>query len=373
MTRLLYIVSHPIQYQAPLLRLIAVHPEISLRVLFERDTSQGYYDVGFGREIRWDLPLQDGYDSCLVRETDLAREIAACDVVWLHGWQSRVMHRALAIARRLDRPVLMRGENTTCAMPDGHGLKGWLKRSYLARIFSRCAGFLAIGSDNRDYYLAHGVGQERIFLMPYAIDNESFVNAAAAQPKSAFCRKLNLPDDAPLILFAGKMIPRKHPELLLEAWERAKWPGAVPHLVFAGDGDLRNALEIRAAGRRTIHFLGFRNQSELPGLYAASDVFVLASAREPWGLAVNEAMACGTAVIVSDQVGCARDLVDQSCGAVVPCGDADSLATALADVAGRATQAGIAARRRVSTWDFSTDISGLEQALGVISARRGAR
>lgn len=191
--RLLYLVSHPIQYQAPLLRRIAQEPGISLKVLFLRDTSSGYDDPGFGRPVKWDgeVALRAGYNSAIASRLTLFKEIADCDALWLHGWQGPIFWAALGCARLLHKPVLMRGENTLAAMPDGAGARGWAKRLYLSAVFSSCSGFLAIGGDNRDYYLAHGVDPGRIFSMPYAVDNAMFSRAAeAARPNRPQLRQI---------------------------------------------------------------------------------------------------------------------------------------------------------------------------------------
>lgn len=361
--RLLYLVSHPIQYQAPLLRRIAVEPGLSLRVAFERvDTEQGYFDDGFRTRVRWDVPLRDGYDSVALAETSLASEIGAADVVWLHGWASPMRLKALALARVNKRPVLMRGENQDQAMPDGRGLKGWIKRRYLGWIFRRCAAFLAVGSGNADYYRARGIGSERIFSVPYAVDNAGFAERAAGADLAKLRRDFGLPADRPVVLFAGKFQRRKRPDLMIEAWKRLAEPR--PILLMVGDGEMRAELE--AMRQPGVVFAGFRNQGELPAFYALADVFVLPSESEPWGLAVNEAMACGTAVVVSDQVGCVRDLVADDCGAVVPCGDAGALAAALARVLAASHAMGQAAARRVARWDFEADVVGLKAALAYV-------
>ncbi|MEO5374901.1 MAG: glycosyltransferase family 4 protein [Alphaproteobacteria bacterium] len=365
--RLLYLVSHPIQYQAPLLRRIAAEPGIALRVLFAWAPEEGgYHDPGFGRTVAWDVPLREGYANALLSETDLERELRECDVVWLHGWQTRLFRRVLDRAAALGRPVLMRGENTDEAMPDGAGPKGWLKRLYLQRIFRRCTGFLCIGSANRRYYLGRGIAPERLFSMPYAIDNAFFAERAARCDREAVRGALGLPPGRPVVLYAGKLMPRKHPHTLLAAWRAASWPdGGRPVLAYVGDGEMRRNLESEAG--EDVHFLGFRNQSELPGIYAMADVFVLASEREPWGLAINEAMACGTAVVASDRCGATADLVDESVGAVVPAGDVQALAAALVRVTADADALGRAARRRVETWGFEADMAGLSEALTVVT------
>lgn len=365
-TRLLYLASHPIQYQAPLLRLLSTRSGLSLRVLFERIPPQtGSFDEGFGRQVAWDVPLLEGYESALLQPRQLASEIAAADVVWLHGWQNALFRKALGLASRLGKPVLMRGENWGGAMPDGSGLRRIIKRYYLHRILKRCTGFLAIGSANREYYLDHSVAPERVFMAPYAVDNDFFTGrAAAVRPRrSEIRRALGLDPTRPVILFSGKFQPRKRPDLVIGA---AALMAARPQVLFVGDGDMSAELRRTAAGAV---FAGFRNQTELPEIYAAADLFVLPSEREPWGLAVNEAMACGTPVVVSDQVGCHFDLVDETTGAVFPAGDVRALATAMSRVLEASPAAGAAALARVGSWNLGATVAGIEAALEW--ARRG--
>jgi len=368
--RLLYLVSHPIQYQAPLLRRIAADPAIDLHVLFERmDTTGAYFDPGFGTEVAWDVPLTDGYSHELAGSLSLVEQrLDQADVLWVHGWDSRLKLCSLEQARRRGVPALMRGENTRAAMPDGGGIRGALKRIYLRWMFYRCWGFLCIGSDNRDYYRAHGVEDARLFDMPYAVDNGFFENPG--HDLAELRAELGFAADRPVVLFAGKLQQRKHPEVLLDAVQSL--PAPRPQLVFAGDGERFDALTQLAGDDEGVTFLGFQNQSRLPALYALADVFVLPSAREPWGLAVNEAMASATAVIVSDECGCAVDLIDDDCGRVVPVGDVTALAAALHEILsepGRAEAMGRAARARINGWSFDEDLAGLHAALkGVASS-----
>ncbi|CDL00608.1 putative glycosyltransferase [Magnetospirillum gryphiswaldense MSR-1 v2] len=358
--RLLYLVSHPIQYQAPLLRLIAADSGLHLRVLFERvDTVAGYHDPGFGTHVRWDVPLRDGYDNIALAETDLAAEIAAADVIWLHGWASPVMRRTLRLAARLGKPVLMRAENWDGAMPDGIGPRGWLKRLYLRWIFARCRGFLAIGSANGAYYRRFGINDDRIITMPYAVDNAFFAAHAAQADTASLRHELGIEPEQQVILYAGKFQRRKHPEQVVAAWKSLRQPR--PALLMVGDGEMRAELE--AMAEPGMIFAGFRNQTQLPAFYALADVFVLPSEHEPWGLAVNEAMACGTAVVVSDQVGAAFDLVDDSTGAVFAAGDIAALTVGLAHVLDQSEIRGQAAASRIATWDFRADLAGLHKAV----------
>ena len=109
--RLLYLVSHPIQYQVPLLRLIAGQPDIELMVLFEKvDTTSTYLDAGFGLKISWDVLLTDGYDHQMIKDSaELHTEISKDDTPWVHGWDNGLKHGALKYAKKIGVPVLMRG------------------------------------------------------------------------------------------------------------------------------------------------------------------------------------------------------------------------------------------------------------------------
>ena len=377
--RLSYLVSHPIQYQAPMLRRIADDPEIQLTVLFETlQSATGYHDQGFGRDVAWDVPLTEGYAHQAVSGIDeVQSRLAETDVLWVHGWDSRLRRKALALAARMGVPVLMRGENTSAAMPDGAGLRGMVKRHYLKVIFKHCAGFLCIGSQNRRYYEAHGVGEDRLFSMPYAVDNDFFTEQSqtASVRREDFRRELNLQPARPVVLFAGKLQRRKHPMALLQAWRNLDAQAARnPYLLFVGDGEERAALEASTGDDENVRILGFRNQTELPAFYDLADVFVLPSEREPWGLGVNEAMACGAAIIASDQCGCAADLVNDSCGAVVAAGDSQALAEALQTLLGdaeRLATMGEAARKRIASCSYNEDVTGLKAAIKAVCPAPG--
>jgi glycosyltransferase involved in cell wall biosynthesis len=135
------------------------------------------------------------------------------------------------------------------------------------------------------------------------------------------------------VLFAGKLIDKKQPLRLLDAYARVRRERPCA-LLIAGDGPLRGEMERRVASASMpdVHFAGFLNQSELPAAYAAADLFVLPSQlHETWGLVVNEAMNFSLPVVVSDKVGCAADLVRTGAnGFVIPHDDTAALTSAIA-------------------------------------------
>src|SRR5260370_11334721 len=185
-----YLGSHPIQYEAPMLRYLATRPELELTVLFLSDMSvRAYPDRGFGVTVSWDVPLREGYRHvflpCVGRRDRVsllqplvigirrALRAAQFDALWIHGYAHHAMVRAIAVANSLGLPVLLRGESTLLDRPRGR-LRSTLRRSLLPRLFRRIHGFLAIGSLNREFYRAYGVPDDRIFSMPHAVANHFF-------------------------------------------------------------------------------------------------------------------------------------------------------------------------------------------------------
>jgi glycosyltransferase involved in cell wall biosynthesis len=240
------------------------------------------------------------------------------------------------------------------------------------------AAYLAIGTANRDYYRAHGIAEERIFPMPYAVDNERFRRAAeAARPERERLRaELRIPPGRPVAAMAARLIEAKAPDDLISAWRLCTDPmppETRPCLVVIGDGPLRPELERAAAGVETIRFAGFRNQTELPAFYALADLLVLPSRREPWGLVVNEAMNAGCAILASDRVGAARDLVREGVnGAIFPAGSVQALAEALRRLLAepeRLAEMGRQSLAMIRDWSFTEDVAGLRAALAATVRR----
>jgi glycosyltransferase involved in cell wall biosynthesis len=387
--RLAYFVSHPIQYQAPLLRFIAADPDIQLKVFFYSDFSlKAYKDPGFGKSIKWDVPLTEGYDSqflnCwgskqregLFRQPiakDILQQLKAgqFDAVWVHGWSWFCSIQALLAAEQLGIPILLRGESNGLREPT-ETIKKTAKQAFLKWLFKKVSAFLYVGSLNRQFYQSYGVGEEQLFPLPYAVDNDYFQQQVmlARSNREELRKSLNLQPDRPIILYAAKLIEVKRPQDLLAAYKLLS-PNGVrepePYLLFVGDGILRPQLEAEAktTGWNSIRFLGFRNQSEIPAMYDLCDAFVLPSSFEPWGLAINEVMNAGKAVVMSDQVGCAPDLVlDGKNGRIFPVGNTQALANAIRWAISRASQAGEISLKHIQTWGFSEDVAGLKASLG---------
>jgi Glycosyltransferase len=399
--KLAYLVSHPIQYQAPLLRRIAQEPDIDLTVFYGSDFSvRGYKDEGFGGVgVKWDIPLLDGYhheflpalrDNATV---SFARPLnygifgrlrgnkgeAPFDVLWLHGYATANSLHAMLAAKSLGIPVLLRGDMWLRDRPRGRA-KLALKFLFFQILKHLANGVLSVGTLNADYWRHHLGNDFPQFMMPYAVDNNYFQQRSHITPaqRSELLSELNLDPARPVILFASKLQKRKRCEDLIAAYQQlSSAPGIEPHpyLVIVGDGEERAALERRAAksGFSSIRFCGFRNQSELPRFFDIATVFVLPSRHEPWGLIVNEVMNAGRAVILSDDCGCQPDLITDGVeGCVFPVGDVNALASSLRKVLATpetSAQMGQRGLERIQHWSFEEDIQSLRQALAYTTRR----
>jgi glycosyltransferase involved in cell wall biosynthesis len=168
-----------------------------------------------------------------------------------------------------------------------------------------------------------------------------------------------------VVIFSGKLIPRKRPLDAVEAIQRCE--GKVSLLIL-GDGLLRDGLRKFEAGL-PIRCVGFVNQEDLPRWYACGTVLALPSERETWGVTVNEGMACGLVPVVSDSVGCAADLVE-GVGEVVPTGDIAKLTAALLKTSFDAPTRAAAIRRRLDRFTVAETAGGYEQAAIALHRQR---
>jgi glycosyltransferase involved in cell wall biosynthesis len=327
--RLLVLASHPIQYFTPLYKRLARHPELDLEVLYYRDFGvRARYDRQFGRRISWDTDQLGGYAHRFLRNFSPIRDtfnplhainpgafgrvISGADAIWLNGYTYPSNWFAAVAARLRNASVLLRSELRVAA--DRVPRRVDPLRDAIIRLWvARSDALLYIGDANRRAYLHYGAAPEKLFFSPYSADVDALRQARARFAANARAGRtaLRIPDDRVVLSFVGKLTQRKHPEAVLELAAMPTF-GERLHVVFAGSGPLEAELKARATRDRlaNVTFLGFVNQSALPDIYAASDLFVMPSEREPWGIVLNEAMAAGAVPVVSDAVGAAADLIE---------------------------------------------------------------
>lgn len=385
--RVAVVTTHPIQYFAPLFAYLTASPDIEITALYLSDSSlRGARDEGFGREVAWDIDLLEGYPHKFVgprwRELEprgfratFVPEIydevrcGGYDALWVNGHVVSANFVAMAAARAVGIPALMRCETHLC-LP-GSVAKKALRRPLLGALYAMCDGLLAIGSRNREFYRAMGAPDDKISSTPYAIDNARFMRDARLSPeeRAAVRRCYGLSADRPALLFVSKLQRRKRPDDLLHAAARLAAEGLEFDLVIAGSGEMSEELESTAAalGVANVLFPGFVNQRDMPRLLGACDLFALPASGEPWGLVVNEAMCAGLPIVISREIGCSADLLREGVnGFGFAAGDVGGLVEALRPLivdAGLRAAMSEASLRIIGEWDFSHCLDGLRDAL----------
>jgi glycosyltransferase involved in cell wall biosynthesis len=371
----------PVFYQVPLYRHLAADPQIDLDVFYSSSAGIRPYDAGFGdRLIVWEGDLLSGYKSTFLkaaersptrggfltlRDWDLFRHIlhGKYDLVWLSGYSYLTMWIALLAGILARSRVIIRDDQTL--LHERRWPKRWIRAAVLRALFSVVGAFY-VGQNNREFFLHFGVRKDRLAFVPHAVDVDALL--ASAPSKADALKRLGLRAGAPVVLFVGKLVPKKAPELLLEAFASVR-SRLDCQLLIVGEGPLEAQLreKVQRDAISDVTFSGFLNRSDVAAAYAAGDVLVLPSqVHETWGLVVNEAMHFGLAIVASDKVGSARDLVVHGRnGFVFEARSASALTGALEatlENAGALAQMGDASQRLIEVWSFETAAAAVRTA-----------
>jgi len=368
----------------PWFRSLAADPSIDLDVIFFRELNAAQQGVGFGKAFQWDVPLRQGYASRILAVAAGIRSVPQLlqrlrrairdsrpDAVLITGWNEPGLMAAYPLMRLLGVPVILRGESNALR-----------QRSSITRLLHRmllsfASAIVVIGKANREFYLANGVPDGRLFDGAYFVESERMVGMAEAHAgdRAGLRADNGFGDEDFVFSFVGKHVPFKRPMLLVEAAAVARQRGLAVKLQFAGSGELTDALKKRAVELGVpAHFTGFLNQSEMWKAYVPADAFVLPSSNgETWGLVTNEAMLFGLPVIVSDQVGCGPDLVIEGETGFVFSDGAESLADAMEKLLrnrDRAPAMGAVGRQLVlAQYSMLVATEGLKAALMAVSRK----
>ncbi len=396
-THIAVVNTHPIQYFAPLYAYLGDSGDIDVTALYLSDFSlRGAKDAGFGQVVTWDIDLLSGYNHRYVgprwreiepfglRESFVPQIYDAVrrggfDALWVNGHVNSSNFIAMAAARACGIPVFMRCE--THLGLAASAVKIALRRPLLSMLYRQCDALLAIGSANSAFYRAMGVPQSKIHLAPYAIDNARFMRDArmTQEERRAVRRRYGLSEDRPVVLYASKLQRRKFPDDLLRAAQKLAAEGLEFELALAGAGEMLGELQaMAAAGGPRVVFPGFVNQSEMPRLLGACDVFVLPAQNEPWGLIVNEAMCAGLPIVISDELGCAPDLLREGeNGFAFKARDVEALAKALRPLIADPQLRAAMSRKSleiIGDWGYQRCLAGLRGAVAqtvLCAPRRG--
>ena len=327
-------------YRIPVFNALARREEVDLHVIFLSETDASlrewriYSDeIQFSYEVlkswRWHVGKGN-----LLFNYGLSRAMGRFkpDAVICGGYNHLAFWQALMWCKRRHVKFLLWTESNK---HDARTRRPWIEaaKAYYLR---SCDGFVVPGKASFDYLLSLGSPAASIVTAPNAVDNSLYAREGGKirANAAAFREKFNLP--ARFVLFVGRLVRKKGVFELLEAYSRlGSTLRSQVGLVFAGDGvakaDLKSLADVISPGR--IVFTGFLHREDLPAVYALADVLVLPTHSDAWGLVVNEAMASGLPVLVSEVAGCSVDLVeDGRNGFVIPPMDADRLSRAVASV-----------------------------------------
>ena len=320
--------------------MLAQRPEIDLHVIFLAETDPTlrnwlvYKDeMHFSYEILPSWRRRIGRRNLLLNWglREAIRRVSP-DVIICGGYNYFASWESLWWAHSHRAQFMVWVESTAKDLRRGHALVEFLK----AKFVHNCDGVIVAGKSSFDYMRSFGACEDRIFTAPDAVDNAFFEQRAefSRRTEAELRQALRLPQR--FFLSVGRLVPEKGVFDLLQAYGTLA-PGLRSELglVFVGEGTARAELEGQAVGISpgSVRFAGFAQREELAGYYALAEAFVFPTHTDPWGLVVNEAMACGLPIISSSAAGCAADLVeDHWNGRVVPPGDTGRLASAMEDV-----------------------------------------
>lgn len=385
--RALLVLTHPIQYGIPTLRALAKHPKVD--VLTAYCSLQGVHaalDPEFGVKVAWDTPLLQGYPWVQVPNRSLRPGLGSFfgitnpglwkmirstrfDVVIVFvGYVYASFWITTAAAKLKGIPLIFGTDAHEMASLDGKNWKIPIKRWIWPRLFGLMDIVVTPSTGGANLMHSIGIPAERIVRTTHSVDNDWWIEQAAQADRRAVRGEWRIPLDATVLLFCGKLQPWKRPLDILRAFAKAAAPESC--LVIAGDGPLRQALEDEASSlgiAERVRFLGFVNQTQLPAVYRSSDLLVLASEYEAFGMVVNEAMLCGCPVVVSDRVGAHFDLVHEGkTGFVYSAGNVEALAAILRKILpdrGGLHQMGNAARERMKDWSPRENVQAFVEAI----------
>lgn len=346
--KILYILSHPIQYQSPLLKKMAEQKGIDLKVLYLTNHTLGGIDKQFGQKIEWDTHLFEGYKYEFIKNNSLKPAVSGSffglinwgiikkikkekpDIVIVHGWAYFTNWLIFVFSFLFKANIWMRAESPLNQELKKRKLVLFVKKIVLRLfLFKIVDKFLYIGKQNKDFYEYYGVNEKQLIFAPYSVDNKNFTKEynLLKDKKKELRKEFNISYDHVVLLSVGKYMEKKNPLDIIEAFNLQKNNKLT--LIMLGEGGLRTKMEekIRKDNIKNVILTGFINQSEISKYYTVADVFVLASTvGETWGLVVNEAMNFGLPIIISDMPGSAYDLVyNDKNGFVFETGNIDEL------------------------------------------------
>lgn len=348
MFRLAIVISHPIQYHAPLYNYLAKDARFQIKVFYMSDRgARSFYDNFSKTIVKYDNPILEGYEYVFLnsgrptswwrKKTEfqnigLSKKLLSFSpqAVYFHGYDNPSFWPAILACRKTGIKVFLRGESED--MLPRPLWRAWLREVFLKVVLPNIDGFLYIGKRNKEFFVKRNVAESRFFYVPYSVDNIYF-RAGCSQGELDNIRrriidKYRLEEEFRLFIYTHKLRPTMRPLDTVRAFcDSIVTNNSRAVLIMCGDGELRPQAErlAKTKGKGRVMLAGYLGQNDLREHMLASDVMIN-SAEEPWGCSVNEGLASGLVIICSDLVVGWPDMVVPGVnGYVYRCGDVHEL------------------------------------------------
>lgn len=315
------VVSHPIQYWAPVYRQLSQVAGLKVKVFFVGENgARQYFDKQFEKEIKWDIPLTSGYEYEFLKPNFLLESYGFFSVdasnivtkleefspnfIWLYGYSQRINWRCFDKRLRGVKYIYTSDSNLRDTRSWWRNL---IKYPIIKFFLTRCDVFLSCGQRNSEYLKYYGVHPKDIVDSVFPINVERLTKQASAistSDRQALRDELGIEPDHSIILFAGKLIPHKRPQDIVELVSTLK--DKKVSAVIVGSGEMKSKLEELALEKEVVSrvkFTGFVNQSGLAKYFNLADIFVFPSSKEPFGVIASEVLPFGLPIVAAEDIG----------------------------------------------------------------------
>lgn len=319
MKKVAFILSLPTPYRTPLLERIYKWNDLDLRVFYcsaadpDRDwesilnETESFFEILPGRKLN--IPF---IGKNLKINTIIWKKLSEgnFDSIIVGGYFPPTMLFAILWSIIRNIPYIINSESHF--LNRRSIIKSFIKKLFLTPIIKNASAYLPTGKFQGEYLIHYGAEPEKIFYFPNTPDVKFFIKESDKyrKKKGVIKKELGI-DNEFVLLFVGRLIKVKGLFTLLQGFKEVRKTHNNASLLFVGDGVLKNLLKEFVAKEEIedVHFAGSVPNEELPRYYGISDIFVLPSLYEPWGVVVNEAMASALPIVLSDKVGSRGELL----------------------------------------------------------------
>lgn len=327
--KVLFLANIPSPYRVDFFNVLGKYCELT--VLFERGSSDE-------RDLSWYNNNFNNFQAIFLKGKKVNKNTALCfgvlkylkrelfDIIIVGGYSTPTGMLAIEVLRKRKIPFIL---NTDGGMiKKDNTFRYFLKKHYI----SSATFWLSTGKHTTDYLIHYGANKDSIFVYPFTSlsQKDILISPIHEKLKSDFKSKLNIKQDK-LILSVGQFIDRKGFDILLKASK--KLPENYGVCIVGGEATGEYIKLKEELNLKNVYFIGFKSKEDLKDYYLASDIFVLPTREDIWGLVINEAMSYGLPVITTNKCVAGLELInDNENGFIVPVDNSSALAMRISHV-----------------------------------------